>query len=96
MVTDKFPSQRASNAELWYFFDIGQSKNSCHFEDDIFICIFFNEKFRILFWISLKIVLKISIDNKSALVQVMAWLRAGDKPLPELMLAGFTDAYMRQ
>ena len=35
------------------------------------------------------------IDNKSAFVQVMAWRRKGDKPLPEVMFAEFTDAYMR-
>ena len=35
------------------------------------------------------------IDNKSVLVQVMAWRRRGDKPLPEPMLAQFPDAYMR-
>ena len=36
-----------------------------------------------------------SIDNKSALVQVMAWHRTGDKPLPEPMLTQFINAYMR-
>ena len=35
------------------------------------------------------------IDNKAALIQVMAWRRTGDKPLPELMLIQFLDAYMR-
>ena len=35
------------------------------------------------------------IDNKSALVQVMAWRRTGDKPLPEPILTQFIDAYMR-
>ena len=25
-ITDEFPSQRASDAELWYFFDVDQSK----------------------------------------------------------------------
>ena len=35
------------------------------------------------------------IDNKWALVQVMAWRRIGDKPLPEPMLIQFTDTYMR-
>ena len=35
------------------------------------------------------------IDNKPALVQVMAWRRKGDKPLPEPMMAQFTDAYMQ-
>ena len=35
------------------------------------------------------------IDNKPALVQVMAWRRTGDKPLPEPMMTQFSDAYMR-
>ena len=52
-----------------------------------------NEKFWILILISLKFVLKIPNDNKPALVQVMAWRQAGDKPLPEAMLTLFTDAY---
>ena len=65
------------------------------FADDIFKCIFVNEKFCILIKISLKFVPKSLIDNKAALVQVMAWRRAGDKPLPEPMLTEFTEAYMR-
>ena len=28
-------------------------------------------------------------------VQVVAWLRTGDKPLPEAMLTKFIDAYMQ-
>ena len=35
------------------------------------------------------------IDNKQELVQVMAWRRAGDKPLPESLLTQFTNGYMR-
>ena len=45
-----------------------------------------NEKFCILIPISIKFVLQRPIDNKSTLVQVMAWHQTGDKPLPELML----------
>ena len=45
--------------------------------------------------ISLKFVPEGPIDNKAVLVQVMAWRRTGDKPLSELMLTQFTDAYMR-
>ena len=45
--------------------------------------------------ISLKFVPRSPIDNKPALVQVMAWRRTGDKPLPEPMMTQFTDAYMR-
>ena len=63
--------------------------------DDLFKCVFMNEKVCILIWISLKFVPKGSIGNKSVLVQVMAWRWTGDKPLSEPMLTQFTDAYMR-
>ena len=63
--------------------------------DDIFKCIFLNENDRISIKISLKFVLMSPIDKKPALVQVMAWRRIGDKPLPEPMMAQLTDAYMR-
>ena len=55
-----------------------------------------NENDRIPVLISLKFVPKSPIDNKLALIQVMAWRRTGDTPLPELMLTQFTDAYMRR
>ena len=54
----------------------------------------FNESVCISITISLKFVPKGPIDYKSALVQVMALHRTGDKPLPEPMLAYLTDAYM--
>ena len=63
--------------------------------DDNFKCIFLNENDRIPIWISLKFVPRSPIDNKPALVQVMAWHWTGAKPLTELMLTQFTDAYMR-
>ena len=69
-------------------------QNSHHLADNISKCIFMNEKFYILIQISLRFVPKGPIDNKSAFVQVMAWHRAGDKPLPEPMLTQFTAAYM--
>ena len=34
------------------------------------------------------------IENKSTLVQLMAWRRTGDKPLLASILTQFTDAYM--
>ena len=43
----------------------------------------------------MKYVHKGPIDNKPALVQIMAWRRIGDKPLSEPMMAQFSDAYMR-
>ena len=62
--------------------------------EDIFKCIFMNEKLQILIRISLKFVTKGPIDNKSAVVQVIAWRRTGDKPLHETMLGEFVDAFM--
>ena len=50
-------------------------QNDRHLADDILKCIFMNEKFCILIQISLMFVPKDPIDNKSALVQVMAWRR---------------------
>ena len=64
--------------------------------DDIFKCIFMNETFFFIsIRISLKFVSKSPTDNKSVLVEVMAWRLTGDEPLTEPMLAQFTDAYMR-
>ena len=71
------------------------AQNGRHFADNIYKCIFLNQKFCILIPISLNFVPKCPIGNKWALVQVMAWHRIGDKPLPEPMLIQFTDAYMR-
>ena len=62
--------------------------------DNIFICIFLNETFWILIKISLKLVRKGPIANNSALVQIMAWRRIGDKPLSETMLTQFIDTYI--
>ena len=50
------------------------------FADNIFKCIFLNENVRVMVKISLKFVPEGSNDNKSALVQVMAWRQTGDKP----------------
>ena len=63
--------------------------------DDIFNSIFLNENDSIPIQISPKYVSKSPIDNKSALVQVMAWCRTGDKPLPEPMMTRIIDALMR-
>ena len=70
-------------------------QNGRHFPDDIFKCIFVNEKFWILIQISLNFVPRGPIDDMWALVQVMAWRWTGDKSLPEPMLTQFTDAYMQ-
>ena len=62
--------------------------------DDIFKCNFLNENDKIPIQISVKFFPRSPIDNKPALVQVMAWHQTGDKPLPVSMLAQFTEAYM--
>ena len=67
-------------------------QNGCHFVDNILKHIL-NENVRILIKISLKFVSKGPNENKSALVQVMAWRRTGDKPLPEPMLTQVIDIY---
>ena len=69
-------------------------QNGRHFADNIFTCIFTNEKFCILITISLKFVPKGLIDNMLALVQVIAWHLTGDKPLSEPVMTQFTDAYV--
>ena len=62
--------------------------------DDIFECIFLNENYRIPIQVSLKFVLRSLIENKPALVQVMAWCQIGNKPLPEPMMTQLIDTYM--
>ena len=66
-----------------------------HFGRRHFQTHFLQWNIKISIQISLKFVPGDLIDNTSALVQVMAWRRAGDKPLPKAMMTQFTDAYMR-
>ena len=73
---------------------LSMDKTAAILADDIFKWIFMNEKLLILIRISLKFVPKGPIVNKSALVQVMAWRRTGDKPLTEPMLDEFAVAFM--
>ena len=64
-------------------------------QTDVFKCIFLNEKFCILMQFALSFVPKGPIDNKTALVQLMAWRQTGDKPLSEPMLNQSIDAYLQ-
>ena len=70
-------------------------KMAASLADDIFKCIFLNENDRIPIQIPLQFVPGTWFDNTPALVQVIAWRRTGDKPLPEPMMTWFIDAYMR-
>ena len=70
----------------YWFNNINSSppgQNGYHFTDNLFKLIFVNENVRISIWISLKFVPKGPIDNKSALVKVMAWCWTGGEPLPD-------------
>ena len=81
---------------MWkYLTHLPLNKVADAFAEDIFERIFLNENTRISTIISLRFVPRGSNDKKSALVQVMAWRRTGDKRLPEQMLIQFTDAFMR-
>ena len=71
-------------------------QNARHFADDLFRCIFVNEKVCILIKISLKFVPMGPVNNNPALVQIMAWRRLGDKPLSEPKLTQFTDTHTRR
>ena len=71
------------------------SQNGRDFAEDIFRCIFMNDKFWILIRISLNFDSKGPIDNNLELVQIMAWCRTGDKPLYQPMLIQFIDTHMR-
>ena len=61
--------------------DLTLDKMAAILADDNFKCIALNENDRIRIKISLKFVPEGSIDDKPALVQVMAWRRTGAKPL---------------
>ena len=78
-----------------YFNSSPHGRNGHHFADDNLICIFVNENICILIQNKVKFVPWCPIDNRSVLVQVMAWWRNGDKPLPEPMLTQLMDAYMQ-
>ena len=68
-------------------------KNGRHFADEISKCIFLKENHCILIHISIKCILRGTINSKSSLVRLMAWRLTGDKPLHEPMMTQVTDAY---
>ena len=71
------------------------AKMAATIADNILKCIFFNDNGKIPIKLSLKLAPKSPIDNKPALVWVMAWHRTGNKPLPEPMMMQFTDVFMQ-
>ena len=75
-----------SNIHDEIFNTLRPKQNGRHFADDILKCILLNENGCIPNNISLKFVPKGTINNNTALVQVMAWRHPGDKPLSEPMI----------
>ena len=75
---------------LWLPVDFMNSlrprQNRCQFADDIFKCIFLNENILMSIKISLKFVLRGTMNNIPALVQIMAWHIPGNKLLSEPMM----------
>ena len=71
-------------------------QNGRHFSGVIFKFIFLYENWCALIQISLKFVPKGPINNipLPAMVEIMAWCQTGDKPLSELTMVEFTDAYI--
>ena len=66
---------------------IAPGQNDRHFSSALPSIISAN--FRVMIQISLELVPRGRIDDKSALVQVMAWRRTGDRPLAEPVLTQF-------
>ena len=62
--------------------------------DDIFRCIFVDEKFCILIKNSLKFVSTGPVDKTTASVRVIVWRRTSDKPLSEAILTQLICVYM--
>ena len=78
----------------WRLNTLRPRQNGRHFADGTFKSIFVDTDVWIAIEISLKYVPWGRIDNIPALVQIVAWRRRGDKPLPEPMMVQFTDAYL--
>ena len=60
-------------------------QNGRHFVNNIFKCLFFIEYAWISLKISLKLVVKVWVNNIPSLVQITVWCRPGDRPLSEPM-----------
>ena len=78
--------RRGCQWSVWSVNSLRPGPNRRHFADDIFKCIFENENEWISPRISLKFVPKVRINNITALFQIMAWRRLGDKTLSGPMI----------
>ena len=77
------PAQGQYDNRVHFFNTLGPIQNGRHFPDDLFKWIFLNQNVWISIKISLRYVPKGPINDITALVQIMAWCRSGNKPLSE-------------
>ena len=70
----------------WLLNSLRPRQHGRHFADNTFKPVFLYENIRISIKISRKFVSKVQINNVTALVQIMAWRRPGDKTLSEPMM----------
>ena len=87
--------RQAATGHLFNLIPLPLDKMAAMSTDDTFKCILLNVDYKIQIQFSPKLVSRSQIDDAPALVEVMAWRRIGDTPLPEPMLTYFNDAYMR-
>ena len=83
---DKFYRGRVTPLLLLSFNTWRPRQNGRHFPVDIFKRIFFKQNVWISIRISLKFIPEVRFSNILALIQIMAWLRPGDKSLSEPMM----------
>ena len=81
---DEWFEREISNFIQYILTHYGLDKMAAIFANEMFLCVFLKENFRILHTISLKYVPYGAMDHKPSLVQVMGCLRTGDKPLSKL------------
>ena len=77
---------RCHGNERFWLNTLRPRQNGRRFADDTFKRIFLNENTIISIMVSHEFVPKGAMNNNPALVQIMAWHRSGDKPLPEPMV----------
>ena len=86
LLQDTYQGQPGTSFGYWMsWLTLKAWNNSCHFENDILNCLFLNENYCTSVQFPTKFVLRncCPTDNHLALIQMMAWHRTGNNPLPK-------------